>query len=267
MPIKMIVVDLDGTFLNSKRDYDREKFARQYALLKEKGVHFVAASGNQLYRMKSIFEDIHDEMAFIAENGSFVVDQDKEIFAASLPKEDVLTITDELLNIPDLSFILCGKKSAYMLDRDFAFTFGHYNRLERVANYDEVDDQFFKFSIVCPEEDTQHIYQDLKAKVSHLIEPVISGPTSIDLGIYGVNKATGIMKLEQHWNIKPDEIMAFGDSRNDLEMLKHVKYSFAMANADDSVKEHVAYLAPSNDESGVLEVIDQFLNKEGIFSS
>ena len=44
--IKSIAVDMDGTFLNSSNDYNREEFLELFNKLKNKGVNFVVASGN-----------------------------------------------------------------------------------------------------------------------------------------------------------------------------------------------------------------------------
>lgn len=59
--------------------------------------------------------------------------------------------------------------------------------------------------------------------------------------------------------------MAFGDGGNDIEMLKHVKYGFAMENGSEEVKKAARYAAPSNNESSVLEIIEQYFSKEGPF--
>ena len=91
------------------------------------------------------------------------------------------------------------------------------------------------------------------------LEPVHSGHGSVDLIVPGVNKGTGIKLLQERWGIASSEIMAFGDSPNDIEMLKVVKYSYAMENASDSVKEVAAYRAMSNDQDGVLAVIEDYL--------
>ena len=80
MNVKLIAVDMDGTFLTNNNEYDQERFTRQYEFMKEKGIHFVVASGNQYYQLRSFFPDIHNELAFIAENGAYIVDQGKECF-------------------------------------------------------------------------------------------------------------------------------------------------------------------------------------------
>ena len=46
---------MDGTFLTNNNEYDQERFTRQYEFMKEKGIHFVVASGNQYYQLRSFF--------------------------------------------------------------------------------------------------------------------------------------------------------------------------------------------------------------------
>lgn len=55
--IKLIITDLDGTFLNSNGDYDRELFMEVSALMAEKGVHFSACTGKQCDRVEELFGD------------------------------------------------------------------------------------------------------------------------------------------------------------------------------------------------------------------
>jgi hydroxymethylpyrimidine pyrophosphatase-like HAD family hydrolase len=68
--------------------------------------------------------------------------------------------------------------------------------------------------------------------------------------------------LQKLWGISDEETAAFGDSGNDIEMLQHVAYSFAMANASDDVKKAAKYRALSNNEEGVLAAIEQLLEME-----
>ena len=65
----------------------------------------------------------------------------------------------------------------------------------------------------------------------------------------------------ERWKIEADQIMAFGDSENDLEMLELAGYSFAMENGEEKVKRMAKYIAPSNDEAGVLQVLEQYLKE------
>ena len=65
----------------------------------------------------------------------------------------------------------------------------------------------------------------------------------------------------ERWKIDADQIMAFGDSENDLEMLELAGYSLAMENGEEKVKRMAKYIAPSNNEAGVLQVLEQYLKE------
>ena len=73
MSIKLIAVDMDGTFLSDQKTYNRERFMAQYQQMKAQGIRFVVASGNQYYQLISFFPEIANEIAFVAENGGWVV--------------------------------------------------------------------------------------------------------------------------------------------------------------------------------------------------
>ena len=63
MSIKLIAVDMDGTFLSDQKTYNRERFMAQYQQMKAQGIRFVVASGNQYYQLISFFPEIANEIA------------------------------------------------------------------------------------------------------------------------------------------------------------------------------------------------------------
>ena len=265
MKIKLIASDMDGTFLNSKMSYDRELFKELYNKMKAKGIHFVIASSNQYYQLKSFFGDIQDEITYICENGALIFHNKENIFKRNIPKENVKKITDVLGENPLIKTCVCGLKSAYILKGDpeaKKLISLYWHRLIECDNFDNIDDDIVKFSLFAPENKKDEIEEELKEKIGHVIKPVTSGDNCIDLINPKYNKGTGIKELCNLWNISLDECMAFGDSFNDIEMLKEVKYGYAMNNADDRVKEAASYMALSNDESGVLRVIKEYLDGE-----
>lgn len=93
------------------------------------------------------------------------------------------------------------------------------------------------------------------------LSAVASGYGAIDILQDGMHKAWGLQQLMAKWQIQSSEIMAFGDSENDLEMLELAGYSFAMENGEEKVKRMAKYIAPSNDEAGVLQVLEQYLKE------
>ena len=86
MSVKLIAVDMDGTFLSDAKTYNRERFLAQYARMKEQGIRFVVASGNQYYQLISFFPEIAHEIAFVAENGGWVVSAGEDVLTVNCRK-------------------------------------------------------------------------------------------------------------------------------------------------------------------------------------
>lgn len=75
----------------------------------------------------------------------------------------------------------------------------------------------------------------------------------------GVDKGKGIHRLGELYGITADEIMALGDSQNDLDMLKAAGFPVAMANAVDEVKAVASYVTASNNDDGVAAAVEKFV--------
>jgi len=263
--IKLIAVDMDGTFLNSMMDYNRERFKRLYKEMKEKGIHFVVASGNQYYQLRSFFPNIQNEIAFVAENGAYIVNEKKPLFCAELEHHKVLHMIHVLEKENRKYFIMCGEKSAYIhndTNEEFKNEVAkYYHKLQLVDDLKAVDDKIFKFCADFVDNDIDEVVSNLSSKMKDIMVPVSTGHSGIDFIIPNIHKAHGIKKLQELWGIKDEEVMAFGDSANDLEMLEHAGYGVAMKNAHPKVKEVANYETGSNDEDGVLNKIEEMLNK------
>jgi Cof subfamily protein (haloacid dehalogenase superfamily) len=270
MSVKLIAVDMDGTFLSDAKTYNRERFLAQYARMKEQNIRFVVASGNQYYQLISFFPEIADEIAFVAENGGWVVNAREDVFNGELTNAQFDKVARFLCALPDVEVIACGKSSAYTLkaydDSLKEMAAKYYHRLEMVDNFDHLDDIFFKFGLNLPDSDIPRVQEMIHAELSDIMVPVTTGHGNIDLIIPGVHKANGLRILQQHWGIADSEVVAFGDSGNDVEMLRQAGFSFAMANAKPHIKAAARYEAPHNNDEGVLDVIEKALNREAPFN-
>lgn len=83
----------------------------------------------------------------------------------------------------------------------------------------------------------------------------------IDIANYDVHKGTTVQKLQSLLGVTKAETIAFGDGYNDFEMFEKAGTSYAMENSFDGVKEKANYVAPSNDDNGVLSTINFLLDK------
>ncbi len=105
---KLIAVDMDGTFLNDAKTYDRERFNQLYMKMHAQGTRFVVTSGNQYYQLKTFFDQ--PDVLFLAENGAYCGTADHELFASTFEAEPAQQVLDALLQIPELKLAICGVK-------------------------------------------------------------------------------------------------------------------------------------------------------------
>eukprot|EP01027_Heterolobosea_sp_BB2_P010241 GEZU01015058.1.p1 GENE.GEZU01015058.1~~GEZU01015058.1.p1 ORF type:complete len:106 (-),score=40.35 GEZU01015058.1:269-586(-) len=77
----------------------------------------------------------------------------------------------------------------------------------------------------------------------------------------GVSKGDSLKVLQQQWGISREEIIAFGDALNDLPLLAVAGKSFAMANAEEALKQAADFIAPHHNEDGVARMIEKWLRK------
>lgn len=270
MTVKVIVTDMDGTFLDDAKQYDRARFMAQYQELKKREIEFVVASGNQYYQLISFFPELKDEISFVAENGALVFEHGEQLFHGELTRHESQTVMGELLKDKQLNFVACGLQSAYISenapDAFVALMSKHYHRLKPVKDYHDIDDVLFKFSLNLPDRQIPMMIDTLHTALDGIMKPVTSGFGFIDLIIPGLHKASGISRLLKRWNLSPQNVVAIGDSGNDAEMLKMARYSFAMKNAADNIKALSRYSTDDNNHQGALNVIQAVLDKTAPFN-
>ena len=265
--IKLVAVDVDGTFVRSDYTYDIPRFQRILRRMNQSGCRFVVASGNQYYQLRDLFPGYYDELSFVAENGALVKDRRELVFTADMPKATVDAVIDVCREYPQIRNVLCGLNSAYcergtVSQEFFQHTSIYYHRLAWVDDFKKVDDQILKFAPTVPEERTDEYYQMFCQRLNGQIQPASSGHGSIDLIIPGCHKASGLKRLVARWGLSPDQCAAFGDGGNDIEMLRYCGHSYAMANAPQNVKDAAKHVCPSNEEDGVLVTLEKLLEIE-----
>lgn len=269
MPVKLIAVDMDGTFLTSGKTYNKVRFLQQYAQLKQRGIYFVAASGNPLYTLKSYFPEIADEIAFVAENGAYVVEGAETLNYDYFSVEVLQQILLDLRPHYAQYLILCAKDCAYIEKSVSEKTQEklkiYFKNLKRVDDLSQMTNQICKVTLTTVQQNYEEIWQDLQQKdylVQRKANMVSSGFGFIDLIIPNKHKAYGLQFLQQKWGIQDQDVLAIGDNYNDMEMVKQAGYGFAVDNAVPALKQVAPYRAPANEKEGVLDIIDLVLNAQ-----
>ncbi|TDT63687.1 Cof-type HAD-IIB family hydrolase [Fonticella tunisiensis] len=255
--IKLIASDMDGTLLN-EHDKLSDEFFHIIEKLKKKNILFVAASGRQYYNLKNKFSKVKDDIIYVAENGSYVVYKNKELYSKTLDKEVVNSLIKIIRQIEGCEIILCGKKAAYVEKNynDFIKEVEkYYLKYEIIENLEEVNDDILKIAICDFKGSAENSNKILKPDWGDKLQVTVSAKIWLDIMDKGVNKGVAIKFLQEKFNIKPEETMVFGDYFNDLEMFKSAYHSYAMENAPEEVKRQARYIAGSYKRNGVLEVI------------
>jgi Cof subfamily protein (haloacid dehalogenase superfamily) len=262
--IKFIATDMDGTLLDEQGLLPAQ-FPALFQRLKSQGILFAAASGRQYYSLRDTFSDYQDEMLFIAENGTMVMHQDKELYSCTLDSASVPDIIRQARAISGAFIVLCGKKGAYIETQDpkaLQEINKYYHRCQYVDDLLSVEDEFIKVALLHFDGSETHIDPVIRPVFGEDFQVVVSAKIWLDVMNKVASKGAAIRHLQQTMNFTFEQTMSFGDYFNDVEMLKESYYSYAMENAHPGVKELARFSAPSNTEDGVIKAVNAFLDAE-----
>ncbi|MGV2875278.1 Cof-type HAD-IIB family hydrolase [Macrococcus capreoli] len=260
--MKVFAVDMDGTFLNSQNDYDREMFKDLLELYKNQ-FYLIVASSNTHHHLKGFFSE--QDLYYVASNGAVVMHKDEILHSAFINRNDISNAIQTLDDLKLYSYVISTIDASYVsLNAENAFIkrmHRYYDKLNAVSNLPlskvtkitiEVDGTNFDKSEVITL--LQHVCNNCAI--------VDSGFNCIDIIDKSTNKATGIEQVLTRIGKTVNDLYTFGDSDNDLEMLSMTAHGYAMENANSNVKRVAQHLCPSNDDNGVLLTMENILKEE-----
>lgn len=267
----LFALDLDGTLL-----YDWEtisKDTKNYLIdIQEQGHQIVIATGRPFRSSQPFHKELGLQTPIINYNGGLVTsvhDESFEPFSVTVKKEDILDIYNNNLEHIDNCFgeiyddiflhkdteeiapLLHNFNGARLFTGDLNTTLtgdvngfiiiGKKGEAEIIEQY--IEDRF-KGSVLCRN------WGEHYAFVLEVYSPL-------------TNKGNGLEYVSKHLNIPRENIVAFGDAHNDIEMLQYAELGVAMQNAQDRLKVHADDITPfSNTEDGLIKYIQSFLNNQ-----
>ena len=250
--IKLIASDMDGTLLDENSCVPPETFD----LIREldaAGIRFVAASGRRYDTLRAFFEPVADRMDFVASNGAQVFVRgklvDREVFSHAALRR----LFDLVKMFDNLHMVVYDRTNSYLLDEPSRFDAEFDKDLPNPVMLHDLpspDTSIVKASIFCDDAQMDMAYiltRELEA--DFVFAP--SGVKWIDVMQRGVNKATGISQVLAAHGISPSNVMAFGDSMNDYEILRMVGHGCAMGNGRWAVKQISGRIIGTNVEHAV----------------
>ena len=259
--LKLIASDMDGTMLDANEcvpDGTYELILR----LRERGVRFAATSGRRFDTLCELFEPIVDCMDFVASNGAQVIVEGELVALEVFSHAAVKRLARVVDMFDTMHLALFDETRSYLLDDEARFEREVDKNLPnpvRVYAVPSPQVNILKASVYC-DEDVMDMAYILTRELDDDFVFAPSGRKWIDVMQRGVSKATGIEQVMLAHGVKPDEVMAFGDSMNDYEILRMVGESCAMGNARYAVKEIAKRVIGTNVEHAVQREMKELLD-------
>lgn len=271
MAVKLIMTDLDGTLFKNDHESISERNVNALKKAQENGIKICIATG----RTKSLIFDAVARVSFadyiITSNGAVTYDaKTDEIITAQLLSAEKSKKVFEIINSHSLTHEIYFEGECF-LDGYSA----------KLYNYGNISAHYLKVL-----KDKANVVPDLsehirnrgveKINIMHVVGDELqeiknsfldiggiyvtsSIPENLEMNNINANKGYALSALCRILDISENEVMAFGDSGNDCEMLRTAGYSFATANAWDEAKKAAKSVTLSNEDDGVAVQIEKYL--------
>ena len=273
MTIKLIATDMDGTLLDPKGQVDLPRLEKILDQLEERGIRFVIATGNEIHRVKQLLGHLTERVVLIVANGARIF-EGNQLLQAQTCDDDMVNRALEFFKGRECQdqFVVTSMNGGFVKEGTVFTQLENFMTPEMIELFyqrmnfvEELESHLFggvlKMSLVVGEERSESVLEDINHLFNGYVQAVSSGYGCIDILQSGIHKAWGLQELLKRWDIKAEEIMAFGDSENDVEMLQLAGIAYAMENADDKAKAVATDFAPSNSQAGVYQVLEDWLEK------
>ncbi|MEI3139901.1 MAG: HAD family hydrolase [Lachnospiraceae bacterium] len=269
--IKVIAMDLDGTALNHQKQLtERTRAAIQNAA--KSGIQIVVATGRTFSSLAPEVLAMPEITCAITSNGA-VVNRipDGAVLLHNYPNPETVSEIAGMIQEEKIDTEVCTGGQAYIgqsyydrvlegkTNRDVQYvkTTRHpvpdiYQFLlqHRVA----IENINLNFKTLEEKQQWQQRFQKLPG-----VTPTSSFLFNVELGGATTSKAHALQALLDEWQMTSQQVMAFGDSENDLGMIQLAGIGVAMANGMEEVKQAADLLAESNEEDGVAKIIEQLI--------
>ena len=274
MAIKLIVTDLDGTFLNSNHVTIPKENIDAFKKAHEMGIKVAVASG----RTKILTDYLMSQLPFldylITSNGAITYDlKTGEVVCQTLIDNDKSIEIFNTLKNYGLIYEIYSNGNCFMNKESYkGFTPENVaphiykllsNFIKEVPNLQALigDKGIEKLNILTltPE---QRI--EIENKISGVAFassfPVTAGKNgNLEMTEINATKGFAVNGLAELLGIGKENIMCFGDGENDCPMLEYADYSFAMANGNDLAKSAAKYVTDTCDNAGVAKAIKKYV--------
>jgi hypothetical protein len=266
--IKALIFDLDGTLLSSKKSI-APKTLDCLLSLKKQGMKIIIATGRTPLACMHKLVQLNLSTPMVCANGACIYDP-----LANAPMEEVLLTPSSIERFLKIANDTNKHAILYSLDHTYLpqEIINKYINLSGSKESKKVLDSILPIDTFKIGEELiykciihsknigydKEFLKNIKNNIADLDQDIFityAHPDFLEFVDKSVNKYASLSGVLKSLNIEDDEVIAFGDGVNDLEMLGKFSYSVAMGNASDEVKEVAAFTTDSNDEEGIYKFL------------
>ena len=271
MKQKLLILDIDGTLTNSKKEITARTKASVIDLMK-RGHKCMLASGRPLCGMKWAAKELEFETYggyLLSYNGAKIVrfDTMETIYEKRVPRNIFPLLYqyakehESGIISYDGDVIISGNGINEYIELESKINHMHLKEVEDFPNYFKEDT--IKCMFCTHPDKTQAMELELQGLLKNeQVSVYRSEPFYVEVMPLDVNKATSIEHMLPTIGITRENTVACGDGYNDITMLKYAGVGVAMGNAHDVVKESADEVTGTNEEDGVVSVIERYFTKE-----
>lgn len=265
---RMVCVDLDGTLFGASGEVSvRNADALRSCL--ERGVRVYLVTGRPYCFTRYYARRISGEAGCICANGACV--EDGEYFRThEISKAALESFIDALEESGSKAFFKSLSRFYTHEEYDERFLYQHRTELftDRIRletytclSYPELKLRADNIQKVLAYDEDKRAMAALRERTEHMDGLNVSSynDMSIDVTARGVDKGSGIREVCLRNGIKREEILAIGDSYNDLPMFEASGFSVAMGNAVRELKERADTVTGQNTENGVAQALERYI--------
>jgi hypothetical protein len=267
MKHKIVFFDMDGTLYQTENNVIQESSLAAIQRLRDAGYIVAAATGRPLNQMKNVLEHVSFDY-YVLINGGYILDKDFNIIHSS--PIDPERVNEIVKFAQDNSFGLMfhfGDASYIYNDFYAVYEFTKYTNALDGLFYDPTNSYHHRHpalnSIIVTKDSAA--VQDFVAQRPELRLDLINVKTNgfaYDIFNAGNDKSGGIEMVLDREGLTWDDVIAFGDSTNDIIMLQKAGLGIAMGSATDQVKEAADRVTTSVYNNGIFNAVKQILAEE-----
>ncbi len=261
----LLAVDLDGTLLSKNGELEPHVI-REFKRVSDLGVRYMLATGRLTIAARRFAESLGSDLPIVACNGALVEDSDgKIIFTIPMSKKAIVDVINAVRMIPGFSLHFFTPRGILALRMSEVLRFYmEYIKVEVkiVKKLDEIfkERDIIKLLILSETPRLVDMYLPfLKSYLNGKVYITRSFPTYVEVVDPKANKGVALERLLSYLGYSLDDVMAFGDSENDVEVFKRVGFSVAVANAVPALRKYADYISFNSFGDGVVEALRLFV--------